>query len=1078
MKDPDIGFIKVNQILGKQASIGPIPADQIVPWMLLIGIAYFLTQGLFSFGMPVFLFVAAWFCIAWWLLTGKRPHLFVDRFRGTPGTDWINGEAAYLSPIPANRPPWQRNRVPDHHLKVKLKPLTVASQHSQKDIFIPFQNVMDLCCIVEIKKDGRETAAFLLEKAGKYQLVFGFDFAGIHNLLYKAEVAHLADSMEEGLKSLPPGERLTFFSGCYSSDRAQQEQLDGLIDDCQLSPISVLLRNEKVRVQQLTQKGYRQIWQHNIFATWTTTDPDGVKQDAVSNFVKTGWKLIEPAINWITGTRLQKERLILQNILLKGFQEGFIQWDLMLSNKIGLQVQPMSAEELWQWIWYRFNSLPPPPCPQIITLEETDDGLKLFETVHSPKHPCTILLQGQSGVPATPQHRGMRDRIFLPGKGKEVAMMSMSDPPAGWSCLRDQINWIFKIFSQPHVFDTECFVDVSTTNSFLIKENLVKQAKSSKASSERSATKGQGRDVGAEIKAEESFDAQRKLFQGTKALYVAPVFLIYRNNPEELFHACNLFGSSFETARVSRETNVAWDLFLQALPINQRRLMESGMLGAELRLTLDTETTAGVLPLVVPRSLDKVGVELVSQQGGKPIYVDLFTSGAKRALITGTSGSGKSVLGWRFVVEALAQGIPVVGMDISSGANSTFKTAIELLGDDGAYYDITRGSSNLMEPPDLRRFKAQPEELERRMDIWKDSLRRALCAISMGKIHDPALNQRVDVILLRTLDIFLHDPEIVQRYNEGFEYGWKSEQWQQMPVLKDFLRFCSKERLNLTSVQDIDNRAINQIHSQISALLTSKLGKAVGRPSTFSPEPAIKFFALSGLNNEQDAYLMAISAHAACVRNALSHPKSLFVGDELSVLFRRDGFAQVIGEFCATGRKEGISIILLSQDPDSICECSTGPQIMANLNYRITGRITATAVASFAKYLQYDTGLISVNASEKFHAKRSLIATCWLVETDGRFWQTFYVPGAMVLASVANNGDETKLRNLILARHEPGMKGQLKALKEFSDLLATSIVENRSLKDFIRTEEVDGRDIHLQSIDGGMANRNGKVASR
>jgi hypothetical protein len=52
---------------------------------------------------------------------------------------------------------------------------------------------------------------------------------------------------------------------------------------------------------------------------------------------------------------------------------------------------------------------------------------------------------------------------------------------------------------------------------------------------------------------------------------------------------------------------------------------------------------------------------------------------------------------------------------------------------------------------------------------------------------------------------------------------------------------------------------------------------AIARPSTFSPEPATKFFALSGLTNKQDAYLMAINAHAACIRNALSHPRNLFI---------------------------------------------------------------------------------------------------------------------------------------------------------------------------------------------------------
>lgn len=76
---------------------------------------------------------------------------------------------------------------------------------------------------------------------------------------------------------------------------------------------------------------------------------------------------------------------------------------------------------------------------------------------------------------------------------------------------------------------------------------------------------------------------------------------------------------------------------------------------------------------------------------------------------------------------------------------------MELLGDQGAYYDISQGSSNLVEPPDLRKF--DKAERERRMESWKEFIRKALVAIAMGKIHHPHLAQRVDSIILRMLDM-------------------------------------------------------------------------------------------------------------------------------------------------------------------------------------------------------------------------------------------------------------------------------------------------------------------------------------
>src|ERR671933_129615 len=90
-------------------------------------------------------------------------------------------------------------------------------------------------------------------------------------------------------------------------------------------------------------------------------------------------------------------------------------------------------------------------------------------------------------------------------------------------------------------------------------------------------------------------------------------------------------------------------------------------------------------------------------------------------------------------------------------------------------------------------------------------IRKALVAIAMGKIHHPHLAQRVDSIILRMLDMYLRDPEINARYNKAFERGWQSPEWQQMPTLQDLLRFCSKERLNLKSFEELDRLAINQI---------------------------------------------------------------------------------------------------------------------------------------------------------------------------------------------------------------------------------------------------------------------------
>jgi hypothetical protein len=85
----------------------------------------------------------------------------------------------------------------------------------------------------------------------------------------------------------------------------------------------------------------------------------------------------------------------------------------------------------------------------------------------------------------------------------------------------------------------------------------------------------------------------------------------------------------------------------------------------------------------------------------------------------------------------------------------------------------------------------------------------------MGQINDQQLLERVNSIVLRTLEVFFSDAEVTERYNNAMEQGWQSEAWQKMPTLHDFLKFCSREQLDLKSYEDIDARAINQIVSQV-----------------------------------------------------------------------------------------------------------------------------------------------------------------------------------------------------------------------------------------------------------------------
>ncbi|MEA5574758.1 hypothetical protein [Calothrix sp. UHCC 0171] len=917
-----------------------------------------------------------------------------------------------------------------------------ASKLNQKLQYIPFENELDLCCMVRIERDNRCIGGFLLNKGdiseeNQFQVVFAFQIKGIHDQLYPEEVTAISTGISEAMKFILPGEKCTFLLGRYSDDSMRQEQLNKITAGSTLPLPTILIRNEQARIQELTRKGTRSTWQQIVFCTWTADALGENRSDLLSKLIYQVAKSGRFLLDNFTGRISQRQEQLLSQVLMKAYTEGFLQWEMLFNTKAGLEIQPLNDIELWSWLWGRFNQYNPPEIPQLLVLKEDT----LIEIQNSFKHSTTILIAGERGKSSCPEHRQCTNRIYI--KDKVCGVLTMTDTVPAWINAKEQIAWIWKVLSENHVRDTEAWVEISPASRYLTEDNLHRQAKQTKVARERAFLKGSGRDVGAEIKQEESFDAQKKLYKGAVPLNCAVVFLVYRENAESLDLACDLLCNSFGTAKIVREKHIASQIWLETLPVTWRRILHSSSILSERRLVLESETVAGVLPLTLPKELDTQGVEFLTNRGGKPVCIDLFTH-TQHALITGKTGSGKSVLLWRFMLDALSQGIPVVGMDIpAADGESSFKTAIALLGDAGAYFDLSRASNNLMEPPDLRNFDS--EERDSRMKSWRLFIRNALGVIVMGRLDAPHLAQRVDAILLRSLEIFLSDPDIIERYNLSFSKGWKSPEWQDMPTLKDFTRFCSIARLNISKPEAIDHQAINQITSQIAALLVSPLGNAIAKPSSFSPEPMVKFYALTGLSNNQDSYTMAVAAKAACLRVALSYPKSLFIGDELSVLFRKDGFSAIVGELCATARKDGLSIVLSSQDPDTICQSSAAAMIMQNISYRITGCITSNAVASFQNYLSYPVEVIAQNASESFFPRRSDLYSCWLIEKGGRFWQTRFYPGEMSLAAVATNQEERITRREILSQYPNTLKGKLQGLSDFTKVYVEAIKSNKEL---------------------------------
>jgi len=115
-------FRPVNQVLGSQPSLGPLPADQILPWTVIALAAYFIINGVFGglfqddFKKWLWtILVAAWGMTTWWILTGGRSWSFLSKFIGVPV--WTRGFARYQSLLELNYE--RKNRKTKHQRQRK-----------------------------------------------------------------------------------------------------------------------------------------------------------------------------------------------------------------------------------------------------------------------------------------------------------------------------------------------------------------------------------------------------------------------------------------------------------------------------------------------------------------------------------------------------------------------------------------------------------------------------------------------------------------------------------------------------------------------------------------------------------------------------------------------------------------------------------------------------------------------------------------------------------------------------------------------------------------------------------------------
>jgi hypothetical protein len=1020
--------IQVNQIIGHTPPLfGIVPVAQLPFWAGAIVLAWIIC-GITGLGVGLEFFILAFCLVAvTTFVLGSRPSDFLDKLRPPPGKDFINGHTPYLSPIEEWRPEALQRRFAGKLMIRSPRHQVIAGD--KRFSYMPLQNFCDALCIVEVVTPNGPVAGVLLQRSKSLEVHWYWDTQPIHDYLTPMEASKRSEALEIGLKKMLETERLMLSLSNFSEYQSRIDQIDQVVAKCNSPVVQVITSNAKQKVKSLSRSGHRRCYRQVARGTWSTV---GNHKASQKDWTDTLLGLLGKISGSISRSKRASDIAFYTSLLQRAYNEGYIPWELCLK-AMGLEPRPMSAESLYAYLCSHFFDGPTGAAPQVLRLSITGAELELSEDKKSEKHLMTCLLDGMGIHDAVVEHHGVTNRITLPGREedrREVAAMVLDERPSTFPDTWGMLKWMSDILASDHGYNCVAHVELIAQKPFIIRQALTQSQRAAYAAQERAAETGLGRDVGAELNAKDIAAAQEKLYVNKVPVAAAPLFLVYRPSPAALTHSCNLLMNTFGANSAKRDTTNTWKYFLQAVSLINEPLLDVTM--GNRRLILESDTVQGLMPLTVTQDLHPDGVEFISAYGNKPIHLDLFHGGtANTMLILGTRGSGKTGLAWEKILHYAAKNIPVVGIDINTDGVASYQDGIELLGPEvGGYLDIGEKGSNFVEPPNVYLFGDKQVRRER-YEIWQELVIASLYSLAVGNCQ-PELAERIEKLIQISFRKFLEDDTISDRYRSALKGGYRSTEWQRIPILSDWLKFCRRERLNLDVFTQMDEAAVGQIQTQFAAILGSRVGKAINQPTSFNPHAKIRFFSINSSASRQESLILVLSADMLSTRMSMENDFSLFVGDEVSVMLKYPGVDKLYAKKAALGRKGGQGMILVTQDFSSLLNCPSSNMIIDNLRYRVIGALEETGAQTLSRSLEYPADVLRNNCGGFMRCSAPDQHRYWLIEEGGRFRETYHFPSDMGLSSIANNPLELQARRRFFKAYPGDLQGRLMALNEFS----------------------------------------------
>ncbi len=805
-------FKEVNQSLGQHVRFGPFSASQYIGAGLPAGIVFLILNGIFGVDIGFTTFISLWLAATCAVLSGDKPYLFWSKL--WPSVPyWVRGYTMYDLPL----------------RKQKSTPKTEKGTHPQK--VLPFENQVDLATIVRLSRGGHTAGAYLLNQVNakgdskdELQLIFGFACEGIHPFLRPGIEAAIAHALETGFKEIPQGERFICRWSSFSGyDDAEQFLRQRIKNSC--SQESEFMDYAALgRVQQLARSHLRNQVTLNIYFTFTlksSVEAGDALDRGIADFFELWQRYFQGQ-----GSEITQKRLI--GFLQKAIDASLRYQQILI--QMGLKPQIKDDEVLWKDLLGQMGAKPT-DVPHVLIYDEQGLREEFPNATNHNSKPVSVVLGSHLHAASRLLNHGtpFADRRWVRRGNKYVAAMTLASKPAGFEGDLGQLRYLWEVLSREGIYDVEVITEISPANKSLVRSSLQFLTRYSISRGKNVQQQGTV-DVSAQINQERSVEAQQRLFKNDFPVYTAVVVLVYRDSPQELDSACRLIASYIHhPAELARESEYTWLIWLQTLLLRQEPLL---LRPFNRRLAFFTSEAAGLTLLIKPAQFDSHGLELITQEGGVPIKVNVAKNDqAMNMLILGTTGAGKSLLVAQIITECLAQNLSFLILDLpNDDGTGTFGDFTPFF--NGAYFNISKESNNLLELPDLTGLSSEDKKERERLHRNDVNLIVSQLVIGSGAL-DGFLIDTIESLIPLGIAAFYKDGAIQKRFSAAAKAGIGTTAWQNTPTLIDLERYFSRDYIEADYKDEYQERALNHIRLRLLFWRESAIGNAICRPSSF-----------------------------------------------------------------------------------------------------------------------------------------------------------------------------------------------------------------------------------------------------